>query len=81
MLNDTNQTTVSTLIRWTEDEWHTIARHLCAKQSGELMRALNLQKMKARDVFVAQEVLSKDRHRKLASIAQGFAGIRARLKG
>jgi hypothetical protein len=43
------------------------------------MRALGLQKIKARDVFVAQEVLPEDRHRKLASIAQGFAGIRARL--
>jgi hypothetical protein len=79
MPNDTDQRRVSTLIRWTEDEWRTIARELCAKQGGEPMRALDLQKIKARDVFVAQEVLPEDRHRKLASIAQGFAGIRARL--
>ncbi|MBL4951698.1 hypothetical protein JK635_05520, partial [Neobacillus sp. YIM B02564] len=79
MPNDTDQRTVSTLIRWTEDEWRTIARHLCAKQVGEPMRAFDLQKIKARDVFVAQEVLPEERHRKLASIAQGFTGIRARL--
>jgi hypothetical protein len=79
MPNNTDQRTVSTLIRWTEDEWRKIARHLCAKQGGEPMRALDLQKIKARDVFVAQEVLPEDRHRKLASIAQGFADIRARL--
>ena len=79
MPNDTDQRTVSTLIRWTEDEWRTVARHLCAKQGGEPMGALDLQKLKARDVFVAQEVLPEDRHRTLASIAQGFAGIRARL--
>lgn len=79
MPNITDQRTVSTLIRWTEDEWRTIARELCAKQGGEPMRALDLQKIKARDVFVAQEALPEDRHRKLASIAQGFAGIRARL--
>lgn len=79
MPNDTNQKTMSALIRWTEDEWRTIARELCAKQGGESMRALDLQKIKARDVFVAQEVLPEDRHRNLASLAQGFAGIRARL--
>lgn len=43
------------------------------------MHALDLQKIKAWDVFVAQEVLPEERHRKLASIAQGFAAIRARL--
>lgn len=43
------------------------------------MHALDLQKVEARDVFVAQEVLSEDRHRKLASIAQDLRGIRARL--
>lgn len=79
MPNNTDQRTVSTLIRWTEDEWRTIARGLCAKQGGEPKRALDLQKIKAEDVFAAQEVLPEDRHRKLASIAQGFAGIRARL--
>lgn len=79
MPNDTNHTTVPTFIRWTEDEWRTIARALCVKQGVEPMRALDLQKIKARDVFVAQEVMPEDRHRPLASIAQGFAGIRARL--
>jgi hypothetical protein len=79
MPNNTDQRTVSTLIRWTEDEWRKLARYLCAKQGGEPMRAVDLQKIKARDVFVAQQVLPEDRHRKLASIAQGFAGIRARL--
>jgi len=79
MPNNTDQKTVSTLIRWTEDEWRKIARYLCAKQGGEPMRALDLQKIKARDVFVAQQALPEDRHRKLASISQGFAGIRARL--
>jgi hypothetical protein len=79
MPNNTDQRIVSTLIRWTEDEWRKIARYLCAKQGGETMRALDLQKIKARGVFVAQQVLPEDRHRKLASIAQGFAGIRARL--
>lgn len=44
------------------------------------MRAPDLQKIKAKDVFVAQAVLPENRHRKLVSIAQGFAGIRARLE-
>ena len=79
MLNNTNHRTVSTLIRWTEEEWRTIAHHICVQQSEEPMHELDLQKIKARDVFVAQEVLPEDRHRKLASIAQGFAAIRARL--
>jgi hypothetical protein len=80
MPNNTDQRTVSTLIRWTEDEWRKLARYLCAKQGGEPMHALDLQKIKARDVFVAQEVLPEDRQRKLASIAQGFAGIWVRLE-
>lgn len=44
------------------------------------MRPPDLQKIKAKDVFVAQAVLPENRHRKLVSIAQGFAGIRARLE-
>jgi hypothetical protein len=80
MPNNTDQRTVSALIRWTEDEWRKIARRLCAKQGGEPMHALDLQKIKARDVFVAQEVLPEVRQRKLASIAQGFAGIWVRLE-
>ncbi len=79
MPNNIDDRTMSTLIRWTEDEWRKVAHKLCAKQGGEPIRTLDLQKIKARDVFVAQEVLPEDRHRKLESIAQGFAGIRARL--
>ena len=70
---------MSTHIRWTDDEWLEIARHLCAKQGADSIRALNLQKIKAKDVFLAQQMLPEGRHRKLLSIAQGFSGIRARL--
>lgn len=44
------------------------------------MGALALQPLKAKDVFLAQEVLPADRRRKLVSIAQGLGAIRAKLK-
>jgi hypothetical protein len=80
MTTDTDGRSVSTVIRWTDDEWREIAAHLCAKQGAEQMRSLDPQKIKAKDVFLAQRVLPEERHRKLVSISQGFAGIRARLK-
>lgn len=43
------------------------------------MCSLELQKLRAKDVFVAQAVLPEDRHRELVSIAQRFSGIQARL--
>lgn len=79
MHDNTEKNLVSTSIRWTFSEWRQIANQLCVNRGGEAMDALLLQTIKARDVFLAQEVLPADRHRKLVSIAQGFDAIRARL--
>jgi hypothetical protein len=79
MANNTETSLVSTFIRWTDNEWLQIARHLCATQGHATMDVLDLTKIRAKDIFEAQVVLSEDRHRKLASIAQKFGRIPARL--
>jgi hypothetical protein len=66
-------------IKWTDEEWSRIADKLHGEKGDALLRSENLEEIKARDVFEAQQVLPAERHRKLISIAQGFQGIRSRL--
>lgn len=79
MPDNTGKSLAATSIRWTANEWGQIARQLCMNRGSEAMDVLALQTLKAKDVFLAQEVLPADRHCKLVSIAQGFNAIRARL--
>lgn len=79
MPDNTGKSLAATSIRWTANEWGQIARQLCINRGSEAMDVLALQTLKAKDVFLAQEALPADRHRKLVSIAQGFNAIRARL--
>jgi hypothetical protein len=66
-------------VRWTDDEWTRIVSYLYSKKGTVRLALSTLGEVKAKDVFVAQQVLPVDRHRKLVSIAQGFEGIRTRL--
>lgn len=66
-------------IKWTDEEWSRIADRLYGEKGDALLRSENLEEIKARDVFEAQQALPVERHRKLISIAQGFQGIRSRL--
>jgi hypothetical protein len=79
MSNNTEANPQTSLIRWTDKEWLEIARRLCAMQGHATMDMLDLVKIRAKDIFGAQMVLPKERHRKLVSIAQKFERIRARL--
>lgn len=73
--------TPTSAIKWTEEEWSKIATHLYAVKGPGLLTSENLEEIKARDVFDAQEVvLPPERHRKLVSVAQGFQAIRDRLR-
>jgi hypothetical protein len=69
------------VIKWTEEEWESIARRLLAVKGRELLQSAQLDEVKAKDVFLAQEALPEERHRKLISISQGFQAIRQRLHG
>ncbi|MEC4723825.1 hypothetical protein RY831_32425 [Noviherbaspirillum sp. CPCC 100848] len=69
------------VIKWTEEEWELIARRLLDIKGPELLQSAQLEEVKAKDVFLAQECLPEDRHRKLISISQGFQAIRQRLHG
>ena len=67
------------VIKWTEEEWASVANHLFGQKGAVLLSSPRLEEIRAKDVFLAQEALPEDRHRKLISIAQGFQGIRDRL--
>src|SRR5690349_9781899 len=69
------------VIKWTEEEWELIAKRLLDIKGRELMRSAQLDEVKAKDVFLAQDSLPEERHRKLISISQGFQAIRQRLHG
>ncbi|WP_151639080.1 hypothetical protein [Noviherbaspirillum aerium] len=69
------------VIKWTEEEWELIARRLLDIKGPELLQSAQLEEVKAKDVFLVQECLPEDRHRKLISISQGFQAIRQRLHG
>ncbi|MEC4723554.1 hypothetical protein RY831_30920 [Noviherbaspirillum sp. CPCC 100848] len=69
------------VIKWTEEEWELIARRLLDIKGPELLQSAQLEEVKAKDVFLAQECLPEVRHRKLISISQGFQAIRQRLHG
>jgi hypothetical protein len=71
--------TPAAAIKWTDEEWGRIADKLHGDKGSVLLHSENLEEIKARDVFEAQQVLPAERHRKLISIAQGFQGIRSRL--
>jgi hypothetical protein len=79
MRTKTETATVPRLIRWTDDEWTRIARYLFSMKEAVQFTSFNLAEVKAKDVFIAQQVLPEDRRRKLVSIAQGFDGIRTRV--
>ncbi|WP_151633376.1 hypothetical protein [Noviherbaspirillum aerium] len=69
------------VIKWTEEEWETIARRLLELKGRELLHSPQLDEIKAKDVFLAQDSLPEERHRKLISISQGFQAIRQRIHG
>jgi hypothetical protein len=69
------------VIKWTEEEWELIAKHLLDLKGRDLLQSAQLDEVKAKDVFLAQDALPEGRHRKLISISQGFQAIRQRLHG
>lgn len=73
--------THSTPIKWTEEEWNKIAVQLYQLKGDHALASEDVNDIKARDVFEAQNVLPAERRRKQISIAQGFQQIRARLRG
>jgi hypothetical protein len=56
-----------------------IASRLLEEKGRGLLASTQLEEVKAKDVFHAQDVLPETRHRKLISISQGFQAIRQRL--
>jgi len=79
MPDKTEKSAAPKVIKWTEDEWASVANHLFEQKGAVLLSSPRLEEIRAKDVFMAQEALPEDRHRKLISIAQGFQGIRDRL--
>jgi hypothetical protein len=67
-------------IKWTDDEWESIAGRLLQVRGRDLLSSRDLAEVKAKDIFDAQEVLPEERHRKLISVSQGFAATRQRLQ-
>ena len=79
MPDKTEKAASTKVIKWTEEEWASVANHLFEQKGAALLSSPGLEEIRAKDVFLAQETLPEDRHRKLISIAQGFQGIRHRL--
>src|SRR5215217_9591361 len=79
MPDKTEKSAAPKVIKWTEEEWASVANHLFDQKGAVLLSSPKLEEIRAKDVFLAQEALPEDRHRKLISIAQGFQGIRDRL--
>src|SRR6478672_4283218 len=79
MPDKTEKSAAPKVIKWTEEEWASVANHLFDQKGAVLLSSPRLEEIRAKDVFLAQEALPEDRHRKLISIAQGFQGIRDRL--
>jgi len=79
MPDKTEKSAAPKVIKWTEEEWASVANHLFDQKGAVLLSSPRLEEIRAKDVFLAQETLPEDRHRKLISIAQGFQGIRDRL--
>ncbi|MEC4723756.1 hypothetical protein RY831_32040 [Noviherbaspirillum sp. CPCC 100848] len=69
------------VIKWTEEEWELIAKRLLEVKGRDILKSAQLDEVKAKDVFLAQDALPKARHRKLISLSQGFQAIRQRLHG
>lgn len=68
-------------IKWSDQEWSEIATWLYQHKGSGLLASATLEEIKAKDVFEAQQTLPLERQRRQISIAQGFQGIRARLRG
>jgi hypothetical protein len=81
MSRKTESLATPNVIKWTEEEWQMIASHLLEEKGRGLLESTQLEEVKAKDVFNAQNVLPESRHRKLISISQGFQAIRQRLHG
>lgn len=81
MSRKTESLATPSVIKWTEEEWQMIALRLLEENGGGLLESTQLDEVKAKDVFLAQNVLPENRHRKLISISQGFQAIRQRLHG
>ena len=79
MPDKTEKSVSPKVIKWTEEEWASVANHLFDQKGAVLLSSSRLEEIRAKDVFLAQDALPEDRHRKLISIAQGFQGIRDRL--
>lgn len=70
----------ATPVRWTDEEWHAIAHRILSSAGINDPAALDVGEIKAKDVYVAQDVLPEERRRKLISIQQGFDASRKRLR-
>ncbi|NEX59495.1 hypothetical protein [Noviherbaspirillum galbum] len=70
----------ATVIKWTEEEWRLIAARLVEMKGRALLASPQLEEVKARDIFEAQDVLPADRHRKLISISQGVKATRQHVQ-
>ncbi len=71
MPDKTEKSAAPKVIKWTEEEWSSVANHLFGQKGAVLLSSPRLEEIRAKDVFLAQEALPEDRHRKLISIAQG----------
>lgn len=67
-------------VRWTDQEWQSIAKQIAATKGSTRPASINVTEIKAKDVFLAQSVLPEARRRKLISIQQGFDVSRKRLR-
>lgn len=80
MENENTMSAASAAIRWTDAEWSEIVARLLQGRGGVPPDEDALAKIGAREVFEAQQGLPAPRQRKQVSIAQGFQGIRTRLR-
>ncbi|SNS52096.1 hypothetical protein SAMN06265795_103191 [Noviherbaspirillum humi] len=79
MARQSEKTASNAIIKWSEEEWQAIAKRLIRMKGEDFARSRDLEEVKAKDIFLAQEVLPEERHRKLISISQGFQASRQRL--
>jgi hypothetical protein len=80
MENENTMSAASAAIRWTDAEWNEIVVRLLQGRGPVPPGSDALAGIGAREVFEAQQALPAPRQRKQVSIAQGFQGIRARLR-
>lgn len=80
MARQPQPTAPATPVRWTDEEWQAIAAYIVANRGDANAAAIDVADIKAKDVFLAQDVLPEPRRRKLISIQQGFEVSRQRLR-